>query len=201
MKKKMNAVEFVEFYKTLKEEVSRRLSYPTNSIELIDYTIDDNKNILVTVRTETGYEEVVINITPQPQPELKYFSLKCLVTGEIQRVGDVVHLFLLKDGVVLEEMYGIYNGQGTIGNIARGENYRWYNREFVTSLMLDEDPSNGIACISAASFNDVTPTLSSEHIGVKPTISSEHIVEKIENIDSLFKSDIIPFCKVYHGIS
>lgn len=189
--KKMDAIEFVSFFEMLKEEVSRNVkSSYTNNFEIVVYNIDNkNKNIIATVRTETGYEEVVINITPQPQPELKYFSLKCLVTGEIQKTGDTVYLFLLKDGVVLEDMFGVYNGQGSVGDVDKSENYKWYNRDFITELILDEDMTSGIACISANKFK-----------GKLPTISSDHIVEN-ENIKNTMKSGVVPFHNVYHGIN
>lgn len=183
---KMNAIEFVKFFEMLKEEV--RSSYP-NNFEIVDYKVEDNKSIIVLVRTnETKYEEVVVNI-PQPQPELKYFSLKCLVTGETQKTGDTVYLFLLKDGVVLEDMFGVYNGQGSVGDVDKSENYKWYNRDFITELILDEDMTSGIACISANNFN-----------GKLPTISSDHIVEN-ENIKNTMKSGVVPFHNVYHGIN
>lgn len=61
--------------------------------------------------------------------------------------GSACHMFLLKDGKVIEEMFGNYDSYGRVFD-SKGESFKW-NLEWgkVCDLIFNEDKSNGIALI------------------------------------------------------
>lgn len=85
--------------------------------------------------------------------------------------GDAVHLFLLKNGEVIEHMYGNYDSYGRVfKNELRTDvehelykSFEW-NMDWsdVCSLMFDKDESNGIAAILDIAYEDQIPTTQSE---------------------------------------
>ena len=88
------------------------------------------------------------------------FSFICKVTGKAVLSssfdGDAVHLFLLKDGKVIESMHGNYDSYGRVfsqpvKDEGLTDSFEWkmpWNE--VVDLMFDDDRSNGIAAILGA---------------------------------------------------
>jgi hypothetical protein len=104
------------------------------------------------------------------------FSFKCKVTKEAVLSssfdGDAVHLFLLKDGKVIEKMYGNYDSYGRVFSAVKEDDdtsmtefssYKW-NLPWgeVCDLMFDNDTSNGIAAVLDEVFTGEIPTTRSE---------------------------------------
>jgi hypothetical protein len=52
------------------------------------------------------------------------FSYMCEVTGQQVRMYDKVRLYLLKEGQVVEEMRGHYNGYGSSDDLSEHHEYR-----------------------------------------------------------------------------
>ena len=87
--------------------------------------------------------------------------------------GDAVHLFLLKDGKVIEHMFGNYDSYGRVFNDKvnkentnlKFESFKW-NMDWsdVCDLEFDANKSNGIAAILAPNWEkgDPYPTERSE---------------------------------------
>lgn len=103
------------------------------------------------------------------------FSFICKKSGKAALStsfdGSPVYMFLLKDGKVIEEMYGNYNSYGAVfGNGQREdvahelrESFEWQmDWHSVCDLMFDYDEGNGIAVILAEYYDGVHPTTKSE---------------------------------------
>lgn len=119
------------------------------------------------------------------------FSFKCQECGEgvnsTSFEGEMVRLFLLKDGTILQEMEGEYNSYGMVFTKNRKDSIEWKNPDEippkplkgllaklmpqdkdwdawgrVCDLMHDENPKNGIAAIHSKCFKKL-PTKQSEH--------------------------------------
>jgi len=82
--------------------------------------------------------------------------------------GDKVHLFLLKDGKVIEKMYGNYDSYGRVFSAVKEDDdtslcettsFKW-NLPWskVCDLMFNPDPSNGIAAVLDEYFDGEIPT-------------------------------------------
>jgi len=95
------------------------------------------------------------------------FSFKCKVTGKpalsTSFDGSPVHLFLLKNGEVIEHMHGNYDSYGRVftkdGMLkSPPESIEW-KMEWgdVCDLMFDPDKSNGIALILDPHWNEGDP--------------------------------------------
>lgn len=96
------------------------------------------------------------------------FSFICKKTGKPinsnSSKGDVVHLFLLKNGKVIEHMYGQYDSYGRVFKSDLSDSYDWNMPwDEVCNLMFDEDKSNGIAAILGAAYTGTEPTQRSEN--------------------------------------
>jgi hypothetical protein len=94
------------------------------------------------------------------------FSYLCKVSGKpalsTSFDGSPCYLFLLKDGVVIEEMFGNYDSYGRVFN-SDGESFEWKMPwQEVCNLMFSEDESNGIAMILAEYQTGLVPTTRSE---------------------------------------
>lgn len=96
------------------------------------------------------------------------FSFLCKKTGRgVQSTsfsGEPVHLFLLKNGKILEYMFGNYNSYGQVFKNKLTESFEW-KMEWgeVCDLMFSKDKSNGIAAILASHFVEgEIPTTRSE---------------------------------------
>lgn len=77
-------------------------------------------------------------------------------------VGENVHLFLLKDGVVVEQMEGGYDSYGRVFD-ANGDSIEWKMPwSEVCDLMFHPDDSNGIAAIHTRCYNGAIPTKRSD---------------------------------------
>jgi len=92
------------------------------------------------------------------------FSFMCKVTGDAVLSssfdGDQVHLFLLKNGKVIEYMYGNYDSYGHVFD-GKGGSFHWdMECGDVCDLMFDKDKSNGIAAILGPFWKegDILPT-------------------------------------------
>lgn len=102
------------------------------------------------------------------------FSYMCKITGEpvlsSSFNGDAVHMFLLKDGKVIEHMYGNYDSYGGVFrndfNDDEESRYVWKTpwREICDS-MFSEDERSGIAVILDGYWKegDPYPTTQSDH--------------------------------------
>lgn len=81
--------------------------------------------------------------------------------------GDAVHLFLLKNGKVIEKMYGNYDSYGRVFKNKKDEDdtsltdsssFEWKMKwDNVCNLMFDKDKSNGIAAILAPYWKEGDP--------------------------------------------
>ena len=71
--------------------------------------------------------------------------------------GDPVHLFLLKDGKVIERMSGNYDSYGGVFDI-KGDSFEWaMDWDAVCNLMFDDNKSNGIAAILGPYWKEGDP--------------------------------------------
>lgn len=95
------------------------------------------------------------------------FSFLCKVSGKpalsTSFDGSPCYLFLLKDGKVVEEMYGNYDSYGRVFN-STGESFEWeMDWCEVCDLMFDESNyGNGIALVLAKYYNGAPPKTRSE---------------------------------------
>jgi hypothetical protein len=103
------------------------------------------------------------------------FSFLCKVSGEPANStsfnGSPCYLFLLKNGKVIEEMYGNYNSYGCVFNTEKRtdvehelyDSFEW-NMDWgdVVDLMYDGPSSNGIAMVLEKYYTGVPPTSRSE---------------------------------------
>ena len=72
--------------------------------------------------------------------------------------GSPFHLFLLKEGKVIEHMYGNYDSYGRVFN-GDGDSFEWkMDWGKVVDLMFDKDRSNGIAMVLDRYYNNTFPT-------------------------------------------
>lgn len=78
--------------------------------------------------------------------------------------GDHVHLFLLKDGKVLEHMYGRYDSYGRVFTDDKCQDSFQWRMEWgeVVDLHFNDNEGDGIAAILAPYYDDVLPTTISE---------------------------------------
>jgi hypothetical protein len=93
------------------------------------------------------------------------FTFKCKKTNETICEEDYVHLFLLKQGKVIEHMYGEYDSYGRVRNNS-GESFHW-NMPWKNVCDLCDMSSNkgdGLAAILGTYWNegDPYPTTQSE---------------------------------------
>ncbi len=89
--------------------------------------------------------------------------------------GDAVHLFLLKEGKVIEHMFGNYDSYGRVFSDKKNEenqnldfeSFKWgIGWDAVCDLMLDNNKQNGIAAILVPYWKegDSYPTIRSERM-------------------------------------
>jgi len=80
--------------------------------------------------------------------------------------GDRVHLYLLKDGKVLESMHGNYDSYGRVFNI-RGESMEWnMSWDEVCELMFNNHTGDGIALVLDSIHDSKNiPTTQSQQCG------------------------------------
>tara|TARA_R110000822_G_scaffold36734_3_gene103193 strand:+ start:1192 stop:1605 length:414 start_codon:yes stop_codon:yes gene_type:complete len=79
--------------------------------------------------------------------------------------GDAVHLFLLKDGNVIEHMHGNYDSYGNVFKKGFKDSFEWdMEWDDVCDLMFNENEGDGIAAILASEWKlgDDYPTIQSE---------------------------------------
>ena len=95
------------------------------------------------------------------------FSFLCKKTGKpalsTSFEGSPVHLFLLKDGEVIEHMYGNYDSYGRVftkdgQTSSPPESFEWkFDWGSCVDLMFHPDKSNGIAVIHADHWKEGDP--------------------------------------------
>jgi hypothetical protein len=95
------------------------------------------------------------------------FSFLCKNSGKpalsTSADGDIVHLFLLKDGEVVEMMYGNYDSYGRVFKRGKMDSFNWkMGWSDVCELMHNEDPRNGIAMVLDRHYTGRVPTTRSE---------------------------------------
>ncbi len=92
--------------------------------------------------------------------------------------GQMVKLYLLKKGVIIQEMEGQYDSYGRVFNEDCSDSIKWRNPypedpieedeqgwnswDRVCNLMFDEDKSNGIAAIHSECYKGLVPITRSE---------------------------------------
>ena len=99
------------------------------------------------------------------------FTFKCKRSGKSAMSdsfnGDRVHLYLLKNGKVLESMHGNYDSYGRVFD-SRGESMEWKMPwGEVCELMFNNSAGDGIALVldSVHDSNDYPPTTQSQQCG------------------------------------
>lgn len=107
--------------------------------------------------------------------------------------GDAVHLFLLKNGKVIEHMYGNYDSYGRVFSDVKQKDdksltdttsFKWkMNWHDVCNLMFSSDYSNGIAAILASHWKEGDPY---------PTTRSDDDPDQGWGDDENERSDIVP---------
>ncbi len=93
------------------------------------------------------------------------FSFICKKSGEpilsSSFSGDAVHLFLLRNGKVIEKMYGNYDSYGRVFKAeidSQLSSFEWETKwNVVCDLMFSDDKSNGIAAILAPFWKEGDP--------------------------------------------
>lgn len=76
--------------------------------------------------------------------------------------GDAVRLYLLKDGEVIEEMFGHYDSYGQVFD-GKGDSFEWeMDWSDVCDLIFSTNESDGIAVVLERHFNGTIPTTQSE---------------------------------------
>lgn len=103
------------------------------------------------------------------------FSFLCKKSGKAALStsfsGSPVYIFLLKNGKVIEEMYGNYDSYGRVfkkelrADVAHElhESFEWkMDWHEVCNLMFSDDETSGIAVILASHYDGVPPTTRSE---------------------------------------
>ena len=94
------------------------------------------------------------------------FSFICKNSGKSAKSdslsGDRVHLYLLKNGKVIESMHGNYDSYGRVFD-SRGESMEW-KMEWgdVCNLMFNDKKGDGIALVLDKHQNGTIPTTISE---------------------------------------
>lgn len=91
------------------------------------------------------------------------FSFMCKECGKAvhstSQRGDVVKLFLLEDGEVVQNMEGEYDSYGRVFRAGNKDSIHWdMEWQDVCDLMFDEDMGNGIAAIHSECFTGEIPT-------------------------------------------
>jgi len=72
--------------------------------------------------------------------------------------GDAVHLFLLKEGKVIEHMFGNYDSYGRVFTNELDESFEWKMEwNDVSDLMFSENKSDGICAILAPFWKEGDP--------------------------------------------
>ena len=89
------------------------------------------------------------------------FSFICKETGKPVNSssvnGDPVHLFLLKNGKVIEHMHGNYDSYGRVFD-GKGDSFEWdLDWNDVCDLMFNCDKHNGIAAIIGPYWKEGDP--------------------------------------------
>ena len=88
-------------------------------------------------------------------------SFKCKISKKVvnsdSSTGDAVHLFLLKEGQVIEHMFGNYDSYGRVFADKR-ESHEWtMDWSDVCNLMFSSNKGNGIAAILASEWKEGDP--------------------------------------------
>ena len=118
------------------------------------------------------------------------FSFLCKKSGKpaysTSFGGSPCHLFLLKDGKVLEHMYGNYDSYGRVFNGKDGS-FEWQmDWQEICNLMFNDNPGDGMAMI-----------LDRYYKGVPPTEQSEDDPEQGWGYNGRFREVEEPFHKIY----
>lgn len=77
--------------------------------------------------------------------------------------GSPCYLFLLKNGKVIEEMYGNYDSYGRVFKSGLDDSFEWsIGWDSVCDLMFDDRKKNGIAVVLEKYYKGIPPTTRSE---------------------------------------
>jgi len=127
------------------------------------------------------------------------FSFNCKRTGKPALSssfdGSACHLFLLKEGKVIEEMFGNYDSYGRVFD-DKGDSFKW-NMEWsnVCKLMFDNNKANGIALV--LSIEPITENMPTERSDDDPNQGWGDSMELLGvTSDELFKTVDKPFHRV-----
>lgn len=131
------------------------------------------------------------------------FSFLCKESGKAALStsfdGSPVYMFLLRDGRVIEEMYGNYDSYGRVFRAGKKESFEWDTDWSVCcDLMFHPNVHNGIAVILKEHYNGEKPTtrsLSDPHQGWGD--GSESFL-MADTSDDIFEEVLEPYHKVYY---
>lgn len=128
------------------------------------------------------------------------FSFLCKVSDEpaysTSFDGSPVYMFLLKNGEVIEEMYGNYDSYGHVFD-KNGDSFKW-KMEWgkVCDLMFDGNPENGIALIKEEYYTGEKPITESED---DPNQGWGYQSEYLSYSDIEFEKVENPYHKIYEN--
>ena len=71
--------------------------------------------------------------------------------------GDVVHMFFIEDGKVVEHMYGNYDSYGRVFD-GKGGSFLWSDWDRMVDLHFSPDPYSGIAVVLDEYYKGEFPT-------------------------------------------
>ena len=140
------------------------------------------------------------------------FSFLCKKTGEpvlsSSFSGDTVHLFLLRNGEVIEHMYGNYDSYGRVFSSIKEPDdksqteftsFYWkMDWSKVCDLMFSGNPKNGIAAILASEWKEGDPYPTTRSMDDPNQGWGEH-GELFSSVSKeVDKTVTNPFHKVYH---
>lgn len=127
------------------------------------------------------------------------FSFKCKRTDKPALSssfdGTACHMFLLKDGLVIEEMFGNYDSYGRVFD-GKGESFQWgIPWGDVCDLMFSDSKSDGIALVlTTKPITDDIPTERSKDDPNQGWVDSSELLGSVA--DDLFMKVEKPFHKV-----
>lgn len=128
------------------------------------------------------------------------FSYLCKRSGEpalsTSCDGDLVYLFLLKDGKVIEEMFGNYDSYGRVFKEGKEDSFKWKTPWLdIVGLHFGKDNSSGIAMVLARYYDGTYPITRSENDPNQGWGYDSELLE--DDCGIVFSEAVKPYHKVY----
>ena len=126
------------------------------------------------------------------------FSYICKNSGKAVKSssfdGDFVHLFLLIDGEVVEEMFGQYDSYGRVFD-GNDSSFEWKTLEWgtIVDLHFNSNTKYGIAAILAEHYNNVKPTTQSEDDPNQGWGDDMELLDNYSDINKSFNQVLTPY--------